>query len=77
MDVWMGGWMDGWMDGWRERVYSIQYTDTGNDTPSQYTDTGNDTPSQYTDTGNDTTPLHSIQTQGMTPHPITVYRHRT
>ena len=32
--------------------------------------------SQYTDTGHDTPPRHSIQTQGMTPHLVTVYRHR-
>ena len=32
--------------------------------------------SQYTDTGQDTPPRHSIQTQGMTPPPVTVYRHR-
>ena len=35
------------------------------------------TPSQYTDTGHDTPPRHSIKTQDMTPHPVTVYRHRT
>ena len=29
-----------------------------------------------TDTGHNTPSHHSIQTQGMTPHPITVYRHR-
>ena len=55
--------------------------DTEHDTPtpSQYTDTGHDTPtpSQYTDTGHDTPPSHSIQTQDMTPYPVTVYRHRT
>ena len=27
------------------------------------------------DTGHDTPPRHSIQTQDMTPHPVTVYRH--
>ena len=27
-------------------------------------------------TGHDTPPRHSIQTQGMAPHPVTVYRHR-
>ena len=32
--------------------------------PSHYTDTKHDTPSRY-----------SIQTQDMTPHPVTVYRH--
>ena len=49
--------------------------------PSQYTDTGHAThtlpPSQYTDTGHATPPRHSIQTQDMPPHPVTVYRHRT
>ena len=35
------------------------------------------TPSQYTDTGHATPPRHSIQTQDMPPHPVTVYRHRT
>ena len=34
-------------------------------------------PSHYTDTGHDTPPRHIIQTQDMTPHPVTVYRHRT
>ena len=29
------------------------------------------------DTGNDSPPRHSIQTQDMTPHPITVYSLRT
>ena len=29
------------------------------------------------DTGHGTPPRHSIQTQDMTPHPVTVYRHRT
>ena len=29
------------------------------------------------DTGHDTPPCHTIQTQDMTPHPVTVYRHRT
>ena len=28
-------------------------------------------------TGHDTPPHHSVQTQDMTYHPITVYRHRT
>ena len=35
------------------------------------------TPSQYTDTRHNTPSCHSIQTQDMTPHPVTVYRHRT
>ena len=34
------------------------------------------TPPQYTDTGHDIPPRHSIQTQDMTSHPATVYRHR-
>ena len=29
--------------------------------------------SQYTETGHDITPCHSIQTQDMTSHPVTVY----
>ena len=32
--------------------------------------------SQYTDTGHDTPPRHSIQTQDMTPRPVTVYRYK-
>ena len=35
------------------------------------------TPSQDTDTGHDYPPRHSIQTQDMTTHHVTVYRHRT
>ena len=41
-------------------------------------DTGHDTPPRHSiQTGHDIPPRHSIQTQDMTPHPFTVYRHRT
>ena len=33
------------------------------------------TQSQYTDTCHDTPHRHSLQAQGMTPHPIIVYEH--
>ena len=37
--------------------------------------TWHSTPSQLTDTGRDTPPSHSIQTQDITPNPVTVNRH--